>query len=272
MTAWEIILAILAAVAVDELLGWSHRLAAWLVRRSARRAPTHMMERLEEEWLAHMEALPTRLSRILFAADCVRAAYVLSQRDRLPTSSPVVPLLIRAFDIATSALFLVVSLPLLVLFALAVRIESNGVVFARQACVGRDGRIFYRLRFRCNGAVNTESGRPVGLTRTGRFLRRTAFEELPQFINVLSGAMSFVGPATMRPDTCAKLVASDRRFADRFKVRPGLTGVAQIRDRAAILDPEQELAHDLYFVRHYSVCLTLKIWVLTIWTVLTRRL
>jgi lipopolysaccharide/colanic/teichoic acid biosynthesis glycosyltransferase len=183
----------------------------------------------------------------------------------------------RAFDVALAGAGLLISLPLWVVFGAAIKLEDGGPVFYSQPRVGFRGRIFDALKFRSMRA-NAESG--VGavqavendprVTRVGRFMRRTAMDELPQLWNIFRGDMSFVGPRALRPgevDTSGtNLIQIDQipGYAARTAVRPGLTGIAQIyapRD----VPRRQKFRYDRIYVRRQSMWLDLRLILLSFW-------
>jgi lipopolysaccharide/colanic/teichoic acid biosynthesis glycosyltransferase len=184
----------------------------------------------------------------------------------------------RAFDIALSSFGLVASAPLWLLFALAIKIEDGGPVFFPQERVGRGGRVFLAWKFRSmvpdaeryTGAVQAAANDPR-VTRIGRFLRATAMDELPQLWNILRGDMSFVGPRPLRPaeqDRTADgvLLPLDRipGYEERHRVRPGLTGLAQVyAPRDAPRTEKFDL--DLEYVRRASLALDLKLVLASFW-------
>jgi lipopolysaccharide/colanic/teichoic acid biosynthesis glycosyltransferase len=168
----------------------------------------------------------------------------------------------RAFDAALAATGLVASAPLWALFALLIKLEDGGPVFFRQERVGLHGRLFDALKFRSmrpdaerlTGAVQASEDDPR-VTRIGRLMRATAMDELPQLWNILRGDMSFVGPRALRPGEIevegdGRLVALEDvpGFAQRIRVRPGLTGLAQVYARRD-LPRRQKFRYDRLYVQ-----------------------
>jgi lipopolysaccharide/colanic/teichoic acid biosynthesis glycosyltransferase len=183
----------------------------------------------------------------------------------------------RAFDVALAGVGLLMSLPLWVVFGVAIKLEDGGPVFYSQPRVGFRGCVFEALKFRSMRA-NAESG--VGavqavendprVTRVGRFMRQTAMDELPQLWNIFRGDMSFVGPRALRPGELetsgTDLIPIDRipGYTARTTVRPGLTGIAQIyapRD----VPRRQKFRYDRIYVRRQSMWLDLRLILLSFW-------
>ena len=170
-------------------------------------------------------------------------------------------LLKRALDIVASLMLLVLTLPTLALAALAIKLDGPGPLLYRQERVGRGGQTFRICKFRTM-QVDAESGSgpqwaAVGdprVTRVGRFLRRMRIDELPQILNVLKGEMSFVGPRPERPSFVQSLAADIPFYAERHRVRPGITGWAQINYPygASIGDARAKLSYDLYYIKNFS--------------------
>jgi lipopolysaccharide/colanic/teichoic acid biosynthesis glycosyltransferase len=137
----------------------------------------------------------------------------------------------RIFDIVTSGVALVILSPLMVLSALAIRLESRGPVFFRQERVGRFGKKFQIVKLRTmthrqdSVTAQVTSGDDQRITRIGRFLRRTKIDETPQFWNVLRGEMSVVGP---RPEVERFVSVFPKEFDEVLSVRPGITDLASI--------------------------------------------
>lgn len=175
----------------------------------------------------------------------------------------------RLTDILLSTTILMLIWPLLLAIALAVKLTSTGPAIFRQKRYGLDGREIVIYKFRTmtvmedGGLVNQATRNDVRFTRIGGFLRRTSLDELPQFINVLQGRMSVVGPrphASAHNERYRKLI---KGYMVRHKVRPGITGWAQVngaRGETDTLDKmERRIAYDLDYLRNWSVSLDLKI-------------
>ena len=186
----------------------------------------------------------------------------------------------RTFDLLVSAVLLVLTLPLMLITALVIRLESHGPVIYRQERVGRGGRPFTCLKFRSMQADAEADGKPrwagandERVTRIGRFIRKTRIDELPQLINVLRGEMSFVGPRPERPGFVNELKKAIPYYDLRHSVKPGITGWAQVRYTygASVEDARKKLQFDLYYVKNHSLFLDLLILVETVRVVLFRE-
>jgi lipopolysaccharide/colanic/teichoic acid biosynthesis glycosyltransferase len=187
---------------------------------------------------------------------------------------------LRALDIALSALFLLVALPLAAPIALLVLATSGRPVFYRGQRVGRGGRVFTMLKFRTLRADAEERLGPYlgeelvrrteeEFTAIGRWLKATQLDEIPQFVNVLRGDMSLVGPRPIRPVFFEELAHDLPAYWQRLIVRPGLTGLAQVR-RGYETSMAEKLAHDLEWIADRSVRLYLRTVVATGWRVLVQ--
>jgi lipopolysaccharide/colanic/teichoic acid biosynthesis glycosyltransferase len=179
----------------------------------------------------------------------------------------------RSIEFLLTVLFVPVFLPMLAVVALAIRLDSPGPIFFIQTRVGRRGRSFRMIKFRtmfhgASGPSFTAQG-DTRITRVGWFLRRSRLDELPQFINVLKGDMSWVGPRPEALDLEQSYVRDIPHFALRSIIRPGITGWAQINQGYAHAHDEMrsKLEYDLFYLKHCSLWLDLVI-VLRTFTVL----
>lgn len=174
----------------------------------------------------------------------------------------------RLMDIVISLLALLLSLPLSLFVSLLIKIESRGDLFFVQERIGKDGQPFRLIKFR-SMAQDAEGGTgPVWaamddprVTRVGRFLRRWRLDEIPQFINVLRGEMSLVGPRPERREFLGELKAKVPYFMERLSVKPGMTGWAQIESSYAssVEESQVKLEFDLYYIKNVSFLLDLSI-------------
>lgn len=181
----------------------------------------------------------------------------------------------RAIDVAGAAVLLVLVSPLLLLGMLAVLLEDGAPVVFAQERVGRGMRPFrvYKLRTmvkdaeRHSGPVLAEEDDPR-VTRVGRVLRKYRIDELPQLVNILKGEMSFVGPRPERPFFVEQFVRDIPGYAERFRVQPGVTGLAQVSGGYATT-PERKLKYDLIYLHHQNLAMDAQIVAETLKVVLT---
>lgn len=189
-------------------------------------------------------------------------------------------LLKRSYDIFLSLIGLILSSPLLVIISILIKLESQGPVFFKQKRVGRNEKTFFIYKFRSmyNDAEKTTG--PVmtfkndnRITTIGNFMRRTRIDEIPQLWNVLVGDMSFVGPRPERPMFVEKFKNQIPFYNQRFSLRPGITGWAQIRCPYAtnIQQTLDKLRYELYYLKNFSLLFDLTIILRTIKVVLFAR-
>jgi lipopolysaccharide/colanic/teichoic acid biosynthesis glycosyltransferase len=168
----------------------------------------------------------------------------------------------RSVDVAVSLAALVLSAPAFAVAMLAIRLETPGPVIYRQRRAGRDGRPFdvFKLRTMVDGAEHIGAGLAIDandsrITRVGALLRRTSLDELPNLLNVLRGEMSLIGP---RPTLPAQVEQYTERQRGRLRIKPGITGWAQVNGRAS-LPWSERIELDLYYIEHRSLALDMKI-------------
>jgi lipopolysaccharide/colanic/teichoic acid biosynthesis glycosyltransferase len=224
-----------------------------------------------------------RPSSIVSVAPGIEDTLVRGYRQ-LAQETPARPrdLLLRSLDVALSALFLVVALPVALPITLVILATSGRPVLYRGERVGRGGRVFTMLKFRTLRAdAESRLGPYLGeelvrrtqseFTTVGKWLKATQLDELPQFLNVLRGDMSLVGPRPIRPVFFEELAHELPAYWQRLIVRPGLTGLAQVR-RGYETSMAEKLAHDLEWIADRSVRLYLRTVVATGWRVLRQSL
>ncbi len=186
----------------------------------------------------------------------------------------------RFLDIFASFVLLVLTLPLMLLTALLIRLESPGPVLYRQQRVGLHGRTFTLFKFRSMTLDAEAGGRPrwalqrdPRVTRVGRLIRPLRIDELPQLFNVLRGEMSMIGPRPERPHFVEQLARVIPFYQERSYVKPGITGWAQINYPygASVEDAREKLSYDLYYAKNRSLLLDLFILFATIRVILLRE-
>lgn len=185
----------------------------------------------------------------------------------------------RGFDLVCSTIILIMAFPLMLLAALAVKLEDRGPVFYSQERVGKDGKTFFVHKFRSMRVDAEKGGKPQWaaqndprVTRVGNFMRKTRIDELPQILNVFKGEMSFVGPRPERPYFVEQLIEVVPYYNVRHSIKPGVTGWAQVRYGygSSAEDALQKLQYDLYYVKNNSLFLDVLVLIDTLKVVLFR--
>lgn len=180
----------------------------------------------------------------------------------------------RIFDIVVSAVGVVALSPIMLLIALAIKIDDGGKILYKQKRLTIDAREFYVYKFRSmiadaekDGVPRLATDKDSRVTRVGKFLRKCRLDELPQLINILKGDMSIVGPRPERPELTEKYEREMPEFKFRLKVKAGLTGYAQV---TGVYDttPYDKLKMDLMYIEKYSFVMDLRIVLMTIKTMI----
>src|SRR5437016_3081363 len=272
---------VLGAAEDLERLALEHRVARIVVAMEDRRGrmPVRELVRLRVQGVQVEDAHSTMssLSGRIWLESIHPSWFVFSEgfhRSRLTLAVK------RALDLAFALFGLVISLPAMALVALAVKLDSKGPVIFRQKRVGLGGGTFEVLKFRSmrldaewtNGAQWAIPDDPRA-TRVGKFIRKFRLDELPQFVNVIRGDMSFVGPRPERPVFVEQLRKDISYYDERHSVRPGLTGWAQVLYpyAATVEDAYRKLEYDLFYLKNMSISFDCVIILKTIRTVLTGR-
>jgi sugar transferase (PEP-CTERM system associated) len=186
----------------------------------------------------------------------------------------------RFLDVVVSLSLLVLTLPVMLVTALLIKLDSPGPVLYRQQRLGLHGKVFTLCKFR-SMRVDAEAGgkprwaqhRDPRVTRVGRFIRPMRIDELPQLINVLLGEMSMIGPRPERPHFVEQLSRVIPLYRQRAYVKPGITGWAQVNYPygASVEDAREKLAYDLYYVKNRSLLLDVLILFATVRVILFRE-
>lgn len=173
----------------------------------------------------------------------------------------------RMLDVVVSAVILMVGLPVWLLIAAIIKLESPGPVLYKQERVGKDGQRFRIIKFRSMREDAEKEGpqwanrKDPRVTRVGKWLRKLHLDEVPQLINVMKGQMSLVGPRPERPVFVESLSKEIPLYNRRLKVRPGITGWAQVKHRydETIEDVKKKVQYDLYYIENMSLRMDMKI-------------
>ena len=176
----------------------------------------------------------------------------------------------RVLDFIMALVLIIISSPIMLVVSILILIKRDGPVLFKQERPGKDGKIFLLHKFRTMSTITEKDGRPLSdmerMSKLGSFLRKTSLDELPQFFDILSGKMSFIGP---RPLVKAYLELYTPEQMRRHEVLPGLSGWAQINGRNTI-SWEEKFELDVYYVDHISFGLDVKIFFTTLKNVLLR--
>ena len=233
--------------------------------------------RMDGVQIEERESMYERLTGKL-AVESMRPSYLIYGRGF--AKDPTTMVSKRLLDIVASLVGLILSLPIALLVAIAIKLTSRGPVFFTQERTGQDGRPFKLIKFR---TMRTDAERESGpvwaqkndarVTPIGKFLRLSRIDEIPQFWNILSGQMSFVGPRPERPHFVEQLTGQIPFYPLRHTVKPGLTGWAQVRHPygASIEDAQEKLRYDLYYIKNTNLLFDLNIMLRTIRVIMGRH-
>ncbi len=250
-----------AMVLAEPLAGLPSASVDTLVRTHFRHAPIFTLEAFHEQYWRKIPVAP------------LDPLWALRQDFRLARGSSHC-VFKRAFDLAAALLGLVLAAPLLMLCALALRLEGTGPVLYSQTRIGRDRREFTLYKFRTmRAAPSGLEARDVDgrVTRVGRWLRRMRLDEMPQLFNVLRGDMSLIGPRA-EWDRCVEVHEREIPcYHFRHLVKPGITGWAQVNYPygRSIADTLEKLKYDLYYIKNYSLLLDASIALKTLYVMLS---
>jgi len=244
-------------------------------------------DRLPTEQLLHcrLAGIPVREQEAVYeqitgkiAVEALRPSYLIFNEGF--SRHPWNELAKRAVDVALSSVLLLLTWPLMLATAIAVRMDTSGPILFTQERVGRNGEPFTLFKFRSMRADAEKMTGPVWatqddprITRVGKFIRRTRLDELPQIFNVLAGHMSLVGPRPERQHFVDELAAKIPYYRQRHIVKPGVTGWAQINYRygSTFEDSLQKLQYDLFYIKNQSLVFDFSILFNTVKIVILRK-
>lgn len=238
--------------------------------------PTDDLLRCKMEGIKVLEAetFYEELTGKLFLEKLNPSWLIFSQGFR---KSPITRFTKRFTGLSLAAIALLFSAPLMLIVALAIKLDSKGPVFFRQNRCGQGDHVFELLKFRSmidkaeeDGSPRWASDRDWRVTRVGNIIRKYRIDELPQLWNVLKGDMSFVGPRPERPEFVKDLKKVIRYYSERHTVKPGITGWAQVSYRygASVDEALEKLKYDLFYVKNMSLAMDMMIMFKTIKIVL----
>jgi len=273
-------IAIVGRLMADEIKAWSGWLHESLRRKAVAKLPTEYRDRYDEEWAGGIEEAPGEIFKLIYSLGLLRAAVGLrnaSLKSALQSDKDFYLLWRRTFDLVFSSLLLAYLSPLLLSIAIAIRLESPGPVLYFSERIGKKGCSFRCVKFRtmvCDASKNPalilraydQNGLLIKatsdprITRLGRFLRKFSLDELPQFINVLKGEMSIVGP---RPLIASEVRGDKLSHLRRLDVAPGITGLWQVQGREESLS-SNDTSLDEDYRKNRSIWFDLKIIMRTI--------
>lgn len=176
----------------------------------------------------------------------------------------------RTLDIVLSSILIVISFPVLIVIGLLIKLEDKGPIIIKQNRLTKDDKVFEMIKIRSmvegaedDGIARLASKDDQRITRVGRIIRRCRLDEIPQFINIIKGDMSLVGPRPERPEIAEEYIKTTPEFANRTRVKAGLTGYAQLMGHYDT-SPEDKLKLDLYYIVNYSIVQDLFLIIMTL--------
>ncbi|MHB1002909.1 MAG: undecaprenyl-phosphate glucose phosphotransferase [Thermoleophilia bacterium] len=184
----------------------------------------------------------------------------------------------RTMDIAISVIVIILASPIILLTAIAIKLDSRGPIFYQQVRLGKNEQPFRMLKFRSmridaeqSGEAGWSTVKDARRTRVGRIIRPLGVDELPQLVNVIRGDMSLVGPRPERPEHVDHFLETIPSYAARHRVRPGLTGWAQINGLRGDTDISERVEHDIYYIENWNPWLDTKILLITLFAFFDRN-
>ncbi|MEA5017636.1 MAG: exopolysaccharide biosynthesis polyprenyl glycosylphosphotransferase [Erysipelotrichaceae bacterium] len=201
------------------------------------------------------------------AYDMIGNTMLINSRT-IPLDNIINKVIKRTFDISVSLMILILFLPLFVVVAILIKTTSKGPLFYRQERIGFNNKVFMMLKFRSMTLAKTEEAwSPVNearVTKIGKVIRKLSIDECPQFINVLLGEMSIIGPRPERPKYVKAFSEEIPKYNIKHRVKPGITGLAQVNGYRGDTSIIERIKYDLYYVENWTVQMDLYIMLRTI--------
>ncbi|MCL2680540.1 MAG: sugar transferase [Coriobacteriia bacterium] len=265
----------------SELQQINDRIQADGINRVIVADPARIRETIEQLVLADHVNLTVDVVPELYETFMGRTSTIIGDIPLMRIVSGTIPryqrMAKRAVDVLGALCLLILTLPLMLVVAAVILISDGRPVFYRQKRMGRGQRVFLIYKFRTMLTNAEQDSGPVlatkddpRITATGKTLRKFRIDELPQVFNILRGEMSFIGPRPERPEFIAAYVSDIPGYSERFRIKPGVTGLAQINGGYATT-PQRKLKYDLMYLYHQSPALDVQIVVETIKVVLTGK-
>ena len=180
----------------------------------------------------------------------------------------------RILQIGFCSIVLIIMSPIMLIVSIAIKLSSKGPILYKGERLGKDRKIFIMYKFRTmyEGTEAIVGARLIGedeghITLVGKVIRLFKLDELPQFINVIKGDMNLIGPRPLRPELYEKYVLRYPNYPERFKVKPGISGLAQVR-RGYYIEPNHKLRYDLLYIKNRSLGLDLKLSIYTFFLII----
>ena len=192
------------------------------------------------------------------------------------TASVVGVLTRRIFQIVFCSIVLIIMSPVMLIISIAIKLSSKGPIVYKGERLGKDRKIFIMYKFRTmyEGTEAMVRARLIRedeghITPVGNVIRLFKLDELPQFINVIKGDMNLIGPRPLRPELYENYVLRYPKYPERFKVKPGISGLAQVR-RGYYIEPNNKLRYDLLYIKNRSLGLDLKLAIYTFFLIIKK--
>ena len=241
----------------DEFKAWNPAVVRRLIRRAVARLPERQQARFREEWYSHVNEIPGEIGKLITAFGFLFAARKMGATLASTESRPFASTVKRSIDLVAGSALLLFTAPVLATISLAVMIEMGGPVVSYKWRAGLGGKLFKEYSFRLPRALASRGN--SSLTPVGHLLRKFSLETLPMLFNLVGGNLALVGPRAEAPEVTLEKSRIIPAYTERLRVKPGITGWAQVNMEGRVDDPVEELAYDRYYIRNRTIKLDLLI-------------